>query len=295
MAADVPNPQVSLDWERLPGRLIVLSGASGSGKSTLVDRLLARTNLRIARSISATSRDPRPSEVDGESYFFMTKDVFKSIRKQGGFLEYAMVHDNYYGTPTSSVVEALEQGTSVILVIDVQGAMQVRSRVNNALLIFVHAPDHETLEARLRARGTDDEATILKRLANARRENELAECYDYQIVNDDLDSTVDVLATILSITTAEVVPTMLEELKEEHIVNKVGGRFKLSTLIQKRMIALNQGSRPLIDARGLDKMSTVIQEIMQDKIYLDMSGNLHLMEATEEEEGGTVDLTQPSE
>ena len=88
---------------------------------------------------------------------------------------------------------------------------------------------------------------------------------------------------------------MLEELKEEYIVNKVGGRFKLSTLIQKRMIALNQGSRPLIDGRGMDKMAVVIQEIMQDKIFLDMSGNLATSEPTEEEEGGTVDLTQPSE
>ena len=88
---------------------------------------------------------------------------------------------------------------------------------------------------------------------------------------------------------------MLEELKEEYIVNKVGGRFKLSTLIQKRMIALNQGSRPLIDGRGMDKMAVVIQEIMQDKIFLDMSGNLTTTEATEEDEGGTVDLTQPSE
>ena len=88
---------------------------------------------------------------------------------------------------------------------------------------------------------------------------------------------------------------MLEELKEEYIVNKVGGRFKLSTLIQKRMIALNQGSRPLIDARGMDKMAVVIQEIMQDKIFLDMSGHLATSEPTEEDEGGTVDLTQPSE
>lgn len=88
---------------------------------------------------------------------------------------------------------------------------------------------------------------------------------------------------------------MLEELKEEYIVNKVGGRFKLSTLIQKRMIALNQGSRPLIDGRGMDKMAVVIQEIMQDKIFLDMSGNLATAEPTEEDEGGTVDLTQPSE
>jgi DNA-directed RNA polymerase subunit omega len=90
--------------------------------------------------------------------------------------------------------------------------------------------------------------------------------------------------------------SMLEELKEEEIVNKVGGRFKLSTLIQKRMIALNQGARPLVDARTSDKMSIVIQEIMQDKIFLDLSGNVQTHEATEAvEEGGTVDLTQPSE
>jgi DNA-directed RNA polymerase subunit omega len=89
---------------------------------------------------------------------------------------------------------------------------------------------------------------------------------------------------------------MLEELKEESIVNKVGGRFKLSTLIQKRMIALNQGSRPMVDPRGLDKMTVVIQEIMQDKIFLDMSGNVQTSEATEElEDGGTVDLTQKEE
>lgn len=88
---------------------------------------------------------------------------------------------------------------------------------------------------------------------------------------------------------------MLEELKEEEIVNKVGGRFKLSTLIQKRMIALNQGARPLVDFRGVDKMSIVIQEIMQDKIFLDLSGNVQVNEPTEEVEGGTVDLTQPAD
>jgi DNA-directed RNA polymerase subunit omega len=88
---------------------------------------------------------------------------------------------------------------------------------------------------------------------------------------------------------------MLEELKEEKIVNKVGGRFKLSTLIQKRMIALNQGARPLVDIRGADKIAIVIQEIMQDKIFLDLSGNIQTSEPTEEVEGGTVDLTQPPE
>ena len=88
---------------------------------------------------------------------------------------------------------------------------------------------------------------------------------------------------------------MLDELKEEYIVNKVGGRFKLSTLIQKRMIALNQGARPLVDLRSADKMAIVVQEIIQDKIFLDMSGNIQTSEPTEGEEGGTVDLTQPSE
>ncbi len=88
---------------------------------------------------------------------------------------------------------------------------------------------------------------------------------------------------------------MLDELKEEYIVNKVGGRFKLSTLIQKRMIALNQGARPLVDLRSGDKMAIVVQEIIQDKIFLDVSGNMQTSEPTEEEEGGTVDLTQPSE
>ena len=88
---------------------------------------------------------------------------------------------------------------------------------------------------------------------------------------------------------------MLEELKEDEIVNKVGGRFKLSTLIQKRMIALNQGARALVDLRTPDKMAIVIQEIMQNKIYLDLSGNLATFEATEDEEGGTVDLTQPAD
>jgi len=94
---------------------------------------------------------------------------------------------------------------------------------------------------------------------------------------------------------AEDDPSMLDELKEEYIVNKVGGRFKLSTLIQKRMIALNQGARPLVDLRTSDKMAIVVQEIIQDKIFLDLSGHMQTSEPTEEEEGGTVDLTQPSE
>ncbi len=172
-------------------------------------------------------------------------------------------------------------------------------RSPTALLVFVQPPSLEVLESRLRARGTDDETTIERRLTNARREIEMAAGYDVHVINDELDRAVerarhDPQATRLR-NREEV--TMIDELKEEEIVNKVGGRFKLSTLIQKRMIALNQGARALVEARGVDKMTIVIQEIMQEKIYLDLSGKLRTVEPTEELEtnGETVDLTQPGD
>lgn len=179
------------------GRLIVLSGASGSGKSTLVDRLLERDDPPLSRSVSSTTRAPRAGEVDSQSYHFLAREEFERARDDGAFLEWAEVHGQLYGTSARVVREALDAGLSLVLVIDVQGAMQVRDRMPDALLIFVHAPDEDTLETRLRDRGTDDEATIQTRLANARDEVALADRYDHQIVNDDLDRAVDALADIL--------------------------------------------------------------------------------------------------
>jgi len=184
-----------VDWTNLPGRLIVLSGPSGSGKSTLVQRLLERPGLRLEVSISATTRPPRAGELSGRHYVFLSAQEFENIRDQ--LLESAEVHGHSYGTPAEPVRKALAQGTCVILVIDVQGGIQVREKVPSALLIFVRAPGLEVLEQRLRARGTDDEATIQRRLANARRELELAKCYDVHLVNDDLERSVDELAAIL--------------------------------------------------------------------------------------------------
>lgn len=184
-----------VDWTNLPGRLIVLSGPSGSGKSTLVQRLLERPGLRREVSISATTRPPRAGELSGRHYVFLSAQEFENIRDQ--LLESAEVHGHSYGTPAEPVRKALAQGTCVILVIDVQGGIQVREKVPSALLIFVRAPGLEVLEQRLRARGTDDEATIQRRLANARRELELAKCYDVHLVNDDLERSVDELAAIL--------------------------------------------------------------------------------------------------
>jgi guanylate kinase len=184
-----------VDWTKLPGRLIVLSGPSGSGKSTLVERLLERPGLRLKVSISATTRPPRAGELSGRHYVFLSAPEFESIR--GQLLESAEVHGHSYGTPAEPVRKALEQGACVILVIDVQGGIQVREKVPNALLIFVRAPGPSVLELRLRARGSDDEATIQRRLVNARRELELAKCYDVHLVNDDLQRSVDELAAIL--------------------------------------------------------------------------------------------------
>ncbi|WP_435016920.1 guanylate kinase [Tundrisphaera sp. TA3] len=184
-------------WRELPGRLVVLSGASGSGKSTIVSALLARQDIRARVSISATTRDPRPGESPDSSYYFMTRERFEADRAAGAFLETAEVHGHLYGTPAAPIQDSLADGVCVILVIDVQGAMTVRSRVPDSLLIFVHAPSPETLEARLRGRGTDDEPTIRRRLDNAPGELALSDRYDYQIINDDLDRAVSDLAQIL--------------------------------------------------------------------------------------------------
>src|SRR5262249_16407892 len=178
------------------GRLVVISGPSGSGKSTLVKRLLARPDLRLTVSVSATARPPRAGEVPGRDYVFLTPEEFERIR--GDLLESAVVHDHHYGTPAGPVRRAIEQGLCVALVIDVQGGFQVRCKVPDALLVFIQIPSLEVLEARLRDRGTDTPETIEKRLGTARRELELSSLYDVQVVNDDLDRAVEQLAAILN-------------------------------------------------------------------------------------------------
>jgi len=185
----------AVDWSALPGRLVVLSGASGAGKSTIVRRLIEKLGGRVKASISATTRAPRPGEIPGVSYQFVTPEEFEELR--GDLLESAEVHGAWYGTPAEPARRALAEGTCVILVIDVQGGFQVRRKVPNALLIFVQAPSSEILEARLRARGTDDEEAIRRRLVNARREIEMARDYDIHLVNEDLEACVDELAETL--------------------------------------------------------------------------------------------------
>lgn len=173
----------------LPPALVVLSGPTAVGKTTVGDHLLA-ADPGLTRVVTATTRAPRAGEVAGRDYLFLSDAEFRAGIERGDFLEYAEVHGKFYGTPRQSVVHALRAGTSVLLIIDVDGAMQVRKLEPDTLLLFLLPPDDSALEQRIRGRGTESEEAILRRLARVRRELTMAEHYDQRIVNDDLAACV---------------------------------------------------------------------------------------------------------
>jgi guanylate kinase len=166
-------------------RLFVVSGPSGVGKGTLVSRVRGR-RPDLGLTVSATTRQPRPGEVDGTSYYFLSVEDFEQRVAAGEFLEWANVFGNRYGTLRSEVDRNLDAGKSVILEIDVQGALNVRKLMPEAVLVFIEPPSFEALESRLRGRGTEEEEVVQVRLKTAKEELELAPSYDERIVNDDL-------------------------------------------------------------------------------------------------------------
>jgi guanylate kinase len=172
------------------GRLFVVAGPSGAGKGTLIAELLKRYPSTWL-SVSATTRKPRPGEVDGVQYYFMDKSGFDDLVRKGEFLEWAEVHGNLYGTPRGKVAEKLAQDLDVILEIDVQGARQVRDKWPHAVTIFVQPPSIEVLEERLRRRGTEEGDELERRLENALEESREKDDYDYVVVNDQLHRAVD--------------------------------------------------------------------------------------------------------
>ena len=189
-----------------PTRVVVLSGPSGSGKSTIVQQLVQDCPVPLRLSVSATTRDPRPGEIHGEHYYFLSLAEFETRRQRGEFMECAEVHrtGNWYGTLWSEVDVAQSLGKWSLLEIDVEGAQNVMQMYPSAVTIFVTLPSLDEYERRLRARGTESEAVLQRRLQTAREELKLAYCYRFRVVNDNLDQTVQEICQILSDQEAEL-------------------------------------------------------------------------------------------
>ena len=178
------------------GILVVVSGFSGAGKGTVMKRLLEKYD-DYALSISVTTRNPRPGEEDGREYFFRKREEFEKLIQEDALIEYAQYVENYYGTPRSYEEEKLQAGRNVILEIYIQGAMKVKKKIPEALLVFVTPPTVEELERRLRDRGTETAQVIADRLARAGEEAKGMDQYDYILVNDTVEECVDHLHQII--------------------------------------------------------------------------------------------------
>ena len=171
------------------GILIVLSGPAGTGKGTVCKEFL-KNNTDTVFSVSATTRKPRPGEQNGREYFFISKEEFEEMKSADGFLEYAEFCDNSYGTPVKAVNEKLDAGYNVLLEIEVQGAMQIKKKVPDAVLVFIAPPSKKILRERIEGRGTETPEVIDKRMLAAEKELQMIVNYDYVIVNDEVAKAV---------------------------------------------------------------------------------------------------------
>jgi guanylate kinase len=178
------------------GKLIVLTGPSGVGKGTLMQKLL-QLHPELYYSVSVTTRSPRPGEINGKNYYFITRSKFEQLVAQGEFLEWAEFAGNYYGTPRAAVLDHIQSGKLVILEIELEGARQIRASFSKALSIFILPPSFSELEKRIRGRGQDTEEAIARRLKRAQEEINAADEFDIQIVNDDFETALNQIETVL--------------------------------------------------------------------------------------------------
>ena len=179
------------------GLLVVISGPSGVGKGTVRKALFERPDHNLVYSVSMTTRPMRPGEVDGKDYYFVTKEEFMKNLDQGKFLESAEFVGNYYGTPLDKVNANLDNGNEVVLEIEVEGASQVKSKMPDAVMIFIAPPSKQALYDRLKRRGTENESQVMARIAKANREFKSAYLYDYIVVNDEVNNAADRIMAII--------------------------------------------------------------------------------------------------
>lgn len=187
-------------------RIVIISGYSGCGKGTVISRLMEKYG-NYAFSVSMTTRDPRDNEIDGVHYHFVTNERFEKMISEAGFLEYAGYTDNYYGTPAAFVHENLAAGRDVLLDIEVQGAMQIREKIPEAILIFVSTPTAAELENRLVSRGTETPARVSKRLKRAVEESTEIWRYDHFVINDTVEEAADMINGIIRAGVAAPLPS----------------------------------------------------------------------------------------
>lgn len=198
------------------GLLFVVSGPSGAGKGTICKRLLQKMDINL--SVSMTTRKPRLREIEGENYFFITEEKFLETIKNDGFLEYAQVYGNYYGTPKEIVIQELNNGRDMILEIDIQGALKVRASYPQGIFIFILPPSMAELRKRITGRGSETEDDINLRLGETLKEVTYIDKYDYCVVNGEIDEAVNRLAAIIKAEHSRVsedIYELIERYKEE--------------------------------------------------------------------------------
>ena len=195
------------------GRLFVISGPSGTGKGTICKELIKDDKIRL--SVSMTTRNPREGEVHGVSYYFAIKEEFLQKIEAGGFLEYAEVFGNYYGTPKMEVLELLDEGIDVLLEIDVQGALQIKDVYPEAVLVFILPPSMEALRARLTGRGTETQEVVERRLGEASKEISYVIDYDYAVINDNLEEAIDNVKAVIKASHFGVTQSISNQYEEE--------------------------------------------------------------------------------
>ncbi|WP_118169016.1 guanylate kinase [Nostoc sphaeroides] len=193
----LPIQSIATTEERLHlGRLIVLTGPSGVGKGTLMRSLLKR-HPELYYSVSVTTRSPRPGEIDGKDYYFISRSKFEQLLAEGEFLEWAEFAGNYYGTPREAVLNQIHFGKLVVLEIELKGARQIRASFPSAFSIFILPPSFDELEKRIRDRAQDSEEAIARRLVRAQEEIQAADEFDIQIINDDFETALNDIETVL--------------------------------------------------------------------------------------------------